>query len=83
MDSIINQITAAISNASTPEQLEQIRSHYLGIGSKINEDIKRVGNYSTLTERQNIYQLIINTRNEISGLIDNKRKQLVSNKLVA
>lgn len=78
MDSIINQITEAISSANTLEQLEQVRSHYLGIGSKINEDIKRVGNYSTLTERQNVYQSIIDTRNEISSLIDNKRNQLVN-----
>lgn len=83
MDSIMRQITEDISNANTLEELAKVRSHYLGIGSKINEDIKTVGNYTTMSERTNVYQLIVDTRNLISKLIDTKHKILINNKLAA
>lgn len=79
MDLIIQQITKDIGNASTVEELEKVRSHYLGIGSKINEDIKRIGNYATLTERTNVYQAIIDTRNLITKMITTRRNLLINN----
>lgn len=76
MSNLYEESLKEISQAKTLQDLDNIRSTYLGIGSKLNESIKSVGSLATITERKHYADLIIEARGNIQTALDDKRKEI-------
>ncbi len=76
---IEHKVIEEINQATTLQELEHVRSHYLGIGSKLNEEFKKIGNLSTMSERTNLNETLVKVRMNIAKLIEEKRIEIQQN----
>lgn len=73
----IMEISTELENATTIEQVESIRSHYIGIGGILIEEYKRIGNYLSTDERKSMSDKLNKTKNTIELLLRNKKNYII------
>lgn len=77
----IMEISTELEKATTIEQVESIRSHYIGIGGILIEEYKRIGNYLSIDERKSMLDKLNKTKNTIKLLLQNKKNSIIHKQL--
>ena len=77
----ITEISTELENATTMEQVESIRSHYIGIGGILIEEYKKIGNYLSTDERKSLANTLNITKNTIELLLQNKKNSIINKQM--
>lgn len=72
---------AELEKATTIEQVESIRSHYIGIGGVLIEEYKKIGNYISTDERKSMSDKLNKTKNTIELLLQNKKNSIINKQM--